>query len=101
LEKLRDITLETVPRPKKPQVTMFKDEDKDLIRNLHEVFVRHGWNEGRIVRVEFDCGTPAPLDPKDFQSCFRVCVPGQDNKSYCTWVCFDNQRKEADNIDKN
>jgi hypothetical protein len=100
LEKLRDITIETVPRPKKPQVTLFKSEDRDLIKSLNEVFARHGWNEGRIVRIEFDCGTPPPLNPKDFQSCYRVCVPDYNNKSYCTWVCFDNVRKERNRTNK-
>lgn len=87
LKEQGDIAIGSWPTPEKPHVTLFKDKDNTLIMDLNDVFVKHDL-KGRIVRVEFDCGTPPPPSPNDLPSCFRVYVPGPDDKPYYIWLCF-------------
>jgi len=68
-----------------PHIVEFTDWDKKLVVSLNEVFIKSGL-EGRIKRVEFDCGTPAPKPPTP-PRCIRICVPGPDDRPICTWIC--------------
>ncbi len=79
------VAIDTVPLPEDiPMGGRFQYGDSALLNDLTAVFEKHGW-EGSIARMEFDCGM-APR-PKPKVLCYRVCVPGPDDRPICTWVC--------------
>ncbi|MHA1346279.1 MAG: hypothetical protein ACTSU7_03130 [Candidatus Heimdallarchaeaceae archaeon] len=69
---------------RKAHITEFEERDGILFKELTEVFLKHGL-EGRLVSVEFECGTTIPKPP--IIRCFRVCIPGPDDRPICTWIC--------------
>jgi len=71
---------------KLPRVARFDKNDLALFKDLHKVFVEHGI-KGRIISVEFGCGMP-PIRPPPPPRCFRVCVPGPDDRPICRWICY-------------
>ncbi len=74
--------IDTVPLPEDiPMGGRFQYGDSILLQDLNAVFEKHGW-KGSIARLEFDSGMHEP--PK---FCFRVCVPGPDDRPICWWVC--------------
>lgn len=85
MKEKSDVAIGTWPMPEKPHVKMFEEKDKILWEDLTDVFRKNGL-EGRVVRVEFKCGTPPPPRPKG--GCFRVCSLGPDDRPYCIWVCL-------------
>jgi hypothetical protein len=76
----------TWPTPELPVVVPFGERDRKLMRDITEVFERHGI-KGKLIRVEFGCGMPPPK-PKVKIRCYRECVPGPDDAPICTWVCW-------------
>lgn len=86
MEKQSDVAIGTWPTPEAPRIAPFKDRDIALMKELNTVFAKHGL-EGRIKWIEFDCGTPPPT-PRPERICFRMCVPGPDDRPYCIWMCW-------------
>ena len=71
---------------KLPRVAAFDRYDLALVKNLNKVFVEHGL-KGRIISVEFGCGTLPPKPPIQPPLCYRVCVLGPDDGPICRWEC--------------
>lgn len=68
-----------------PKVKSLTEEDTKLISRINEVF--HEFDmDGRVRRIEFECGTPPPKPDIDIH-CFKICFFGPDDLPYCIWIC--------------
>jgi hypothetical protein len=80
------VMIGTWPTPEKPHYIEFDEKDKKFLKDLTDVVRKHDV-KGRIVRLEIACGMPPPK-PKIEPRCFRICIPGPDDRPYCIWVCI-------------
>jgi hypothetical protein len=87
MKEMDTVAIGTWPTPEKPHVVRFEDHDREFMKDLTEVVWRHGIKGGRITRIEIDCGMPDPHPDIEIR-CFRICVPGPDDRPICTWVCW-------------
>lgn len=82
--RLDSVKIGTWPTPELPVVRAIEEQDIALLRDINDVFEKHGLT-GKLARVEFDCGMEPQKPPRAI--CYRVCIPGPDDRPYCIWVC--------------
>jgi len=85
MDKSDSLKIGTWPTPELPVVSVSEKQDMLLLEDLNKVFAEHGI-EGKLTRVEIDCGTEPPKPPRAI--CYRMCIPGPDDRPYCIWICI-------------
>ena len=80
------VAIGTWPTPDMPEIRGLTRKEIQLLGELGQVFEKHGL-KGRVVRVEFDCGTP-PQGPPRPDRCVRVTYAGPADRPYVTVFCF-------------
>ena len=74
------------PTPEEPRITPFEDIDIALMKDLTEVYRKHGF-EGTINRIEFTFEGPIPEEKPKGRRCFRYCYVVNHGTVICTWIC--------------